>query len=57
MQNKNIKDNPTCEEKHIIVLPKNLQRRMLEFFLQTSIPRKKAMTAQNSLLEKKKARE
>jgi len=57
MQNKEkLKDNSGCENEQI-ELPENVQKRMLEFFLQTSIPRKKAMTIQNSLSEYKKAGE
>jgi hypothetical protein len=36
------------EEKEKITLPKTLQKQMIEFFLKTSIPRKKQ--AENSFL-------
>jgi len=44
--NKNEKE--PCENE-LIELPEDVQRRMMEFFLQTSIPRKKAMSMNNSL--------
>jgi len=57
MKNENTKKSkvPSCENDKI-ELPKDVQKRMLEFFLKTSIPRKKAMT-KNSLSNTKKTGE
>jgi len=57
MQSENIKKKNLPSENELIELPKDVQKRMLEFFLQTSIPRKKAMSAKNSLSENKKTGE
>jgi len=53
------KENPLYENEQLIELPSDVQKRMMEFFLQTSIPRKKAMTMSNtnSLSENKKTGE
>jgi len=53
MNNQNQKENEKIvhDEKHEI--PKDVQKRMLEFFLQTSIPRKKANQNLNPLSERK----
>jgi len=55
MQNESIEnENPSCDDEKI-ELPACVQKRMLEFFLQTSIPRKKAMSNKNPSPENKKA--
>ena len=38
-------------ENEKIELPRDIQKRMLEFFMQTSIPRKKASNINNHLSE------
>ena len=53
MENENMNtENKPCEDEKI-ELPKEIQKRMMDFFLQTSIPRKKAMKI-NSLSEKER---
>jgi len=47
-------ENPSCDDEKI-ELPVYVQKRMLEFFLQTSIPRKKAKSNKNPSPENKKA--
>jgi len=56
MDDENIKTEPSPCDNEKIELPKDIQKRMLEFFLQTSIPRKKAMI-NNSLPDKNMAGE
>ena len=54
MDKENIKiEKSSCEDDKI-ELPKDIQKRMLEFFLTTSIPRKKAMNNKNLLSESRK---
>ena len=46
-------ENSTCNDEKI-ELPKDIQKGMLEFFMQTSIPRIKANKNNNPLSEKRK---
>jgi len=54
MQKESIKNVTSSCDNEKIELPKDVQKRLMEFFLKTSIPRKKAMSI-NTLPEKEKA--
>jgi len=52
----NEKMNVSKEEKQKIVLPKDVQIRMMKFFLRTSIPRKKQQELEKANLSESNGR-